>query len=495
MSIATEIIKSVNKPLIAIQVDISQSNIQWVNIGAGIWYVSSLNDYPFVDPSLLDGFTAQDFGNIGSVVVDGVSQVQVYSLPELTNNSGRWYYDYEDRALYVCLPNYDEPFIHTIHIGVIYGYSNHDFTPPDIEQFYEGRLLDLPNIGFSRDPLFYGKISFESGSIILNNEDGEFDVFAEDHYIYGNEVRIYFGFPDINFADFPRLFTGVIGNISIEENQVNIQISDKRKNMTKAITYSCSALNALEAIEEIIESAYGLSYTSDIYDTVNWEIYKALVDTVSIDYEDTSAISMIEEICSSVFGIFFVNAEGKFSFRIVNENDPAESDIEYFDVNKEFKIDYDSSEVISSIKVGYAKDWSTTGNAYSYLTDNSREAEIYAKYKTYNQKESLTLLDTATAASAFAVVLYDYAEDVKGKININTGMEFYERVVGDNVNVEISNKNRTMLGMYKAEILNKSYDLNNFLIDWTIRLIRPTWYLVDDEGNYIITDEGYYIVL
>ncbi|HUW45691.1 MAG TPA: hypothetical protein VMW50_07840, partial [Dehalococcoidia bacterium] len=55
--------KSVSSLRTLVQIDLGNINIQWVNAGAGIWYVNFTGLYPEVDDSLLDGFTAQLFGD------------------------------------------------------------------------------------------------------------------------------------------------------------------------------------------------------------------------------------------------------------------------------------------------------------------------------------------------------------------------------------------------------------------------------------------------
>jgi hypothetical protein len=40
-------------------------------------------------------------------------------------------------------------------------------------------LLSIPNISKKRDPLFWGKLLFDGGSVSLINNDSHFDMFAE----------------------------------------------------------------------------------------------------------------------------------------------------------------------------------------------------------------------------------------------------------------------------------------------------------------------------
>ena len=72
--------RSVNPLRVLLQLDISKINTQWINAGAGIWYVNFDATYPEVDSSLLDGFTAQSFGDIGSLIVDTTNYTKMSDL-------------------------------------------------------------------------------------------------------------------------------------------------------------------------------------------------------------------------------------------------------------------------------------------------------------------------------------------------------------------------------------------------------------------------------
>ena len=189
MSFATDVEKSTSKARILVELDIGQLNVEWVNNGAGIWAVDTDNVYAWVDTTLLEeGFSAQEFGPIGSVTVSGIKLTRATSLAAM-NIPNEFYYDTADNKLWVIFPDYDEPSLHTIFIGVIYGYSFNEFTPVGTTALYEGRLQSVPQISIARDPFFFGKIAFGGGSISLINQDGELDTFARDSDIRNERIH------------------------------------------------------------------------------------------------------------------------------------------------------------------------------------------------------------------------------------------------------------------------------------------------------------------
>jgi hypothetical protein len=106
------------------------------------------------------------------------------------------------RKLYVHLVNDEDPFSKSIILGISYGFSFDEFAPVGSSQFFEGRLLGSPVVSQARDPLFWGKMSYSIGGISVINTDGEYDTFAQDNDVYGNEARIKFGYKQLALADF-----------------------------------------------------------------------------------------------------------------------------------------------------------------------------------------------------------------------------------------------------------------------------------------------------
>jgi hypothetical protein len=468
---AESVARSNTDAVVLVELDIGQFNELWVNEGAGIWHVNFENSYPYIDSSLLDGFTAQSIVGVGSVLVDGVRQTKVETLAEVTTTDQSWYYNRDTDDLYVRLVNYDEPFIHDVSLGIIYGYSFDWFTPEGATQSYEGRLVSVPELSKSRDPLFFGRLQFGGGTVTLQNGDGELDTFGEDEDIYGNEARIYFGYKDLDIDEYVLLYTGYIDRVSIGEEQVTVDISDKRRQFTKPILYDyCNAQNALDAIVEIFTDFYDIPYTANQYDTTAWTTAQALAPTVTIDMQtEAPAIDIIEGICVSCFGLFDTTNEGKFTFKFIDTSVSAQSTIYASDILSRHTIGYDPTEVVSSVKVNYAKDWGT--DEYDTLTDDTYERAVYLKYKTYNERTFDTYLDTVTQAGSLATAIMTYVKDVHGTLEVRLPMSYYALEVGDIVDAEINRSVNEMLGTKKCEVVKVAYALNEGTMTVGLRIV------------------------
>ena len=307
--------------LVIAELDIGKLNIQWVNYGAGIWAFNTDGMYSWVDSSLLSGFTAFDYANIGSVYVDGLFITQVYTLAEVTTVDHCFFWDRANNTLYIKIHGYDEPFIHKVIVGVTYGYSYSDISPEDSEQVYEARLKNEITINAERDPMFFGRIAYVSGNVDLINADGNFDSFPDENDIYGQEVRFLFGYSNLSFDDFKLLSRMLVENVSLDEESFSLSLVDKRKHLSKKVNYTCEEKNALDAIVELLEESYGYTYTSLYYNTTVWNELRKYAPNITIAYDDeddkVEVIEIIEEICTSIFGIFISDEYNRFSFKYI----------------------------------------------------------------------------------------------------------------------------------------------------------------------------------
>lgn len=464
-TIADYVDKSVSDARILVEVDLSALNVQWINIGAGIWEVNFDNTYSFVDSSLLDPFSAQVFADVGSVIVDGEFLQKVNTLALVTETQQSFYYDLSSKTLYIRIINYDDPYTHDIRIGNVYGYSINEFTPVLAEKTYEGRLVEGPTITKSRDPLFFGKLSFNETSVSFRNADGSLDLMADSADVYGNEARVKFGYVDVPYTDYITLYTGYVNTIRVGEDNVSISFADKRRQLTKAINFSASAENALDCIKRILVDNYPIDYSETYFDTTAWNSATLIAPDITIAMETDQSMAIneiIEKICGSCFGFFEVLSDGRYSFHFIDTSATAETTIYAIDILNTIEVLYDPTEVLSSIRVNYAYVLDTTAEEdHSILLNTDYETDVYLKYKTYSEQEFDTWLPDATAAETLSDAIMAYISEVHGSVTVEVPMKYYELSIGETVNVELKRGTTIdMLGTKKAEVISISYNLD-----------------------------------
>ena len=484
--------RSVSQHRVLVEIDIGISNEQWVNNGAGIWAVDTNNAYSWVDASLLGGFTAQGFRPIGSVKADGIPLTKGTSLLDLADTPSAFYYDGPDAKLWVVMPSYDEPALHTVSIGQIYSYSRAAYTPIGGPVPVEGRMVNAPSPSESRDPLFFGRFRYPAISVQLQNGDGEFDTWGRDTDIYGNDARVLIGFEDLAYSKYRKVYTGFMQSVTVGEDTISIGISDKRKQLTKPlINYSTTNTNALTAIEEILAEAYSYTFDSTFYDLTAWGIAKALVGNITLNYQEPAAvIDIIEYITASVFGLFRVDADNLFSFKVVDTDDSITTLIQAADILGPHSISYDPTEVVSSVRIGYARDWTAAAGAqYTYYTDTDQETTVFNRYKTYNERTIDTALIDEAAAIAYGTRFLAYTTVARGVETITVPLENYALTLGDQVGVVTQRGAQSMLGERKAEVVSIEYALDTPVMRLGIRHGGLTDAVRKTEGGAIRNTE------
>jgi hypothetical protein len=213
-------------------------------------------------------------------------------------------------------------------------------------------------------------------------------------------------------------------------------------------------------------------FNSTYFNITAWNAAAASVETVSIDMQRPQpAINIIEDICTSIFGLLLVDPDGKYSFKIVDTAVSASTTIKATDIRSPHRIPYNPAEVISSARIGYAKDWITTGTAFTYYTDDSQEDAVFLKYKTYNEKTFDTYLDNLTAATAYASTVMAYHKDIHGRMEVEVPMAYYDITIGDIVDAEIERRTQTMIGTTKSEIISVRYVLDKPAIMLGLRFV------------------------
>lgn len=214
-----------------VEIDFGQAQTLWFNWTAGVWYVDFDAVYELIDFVYLVGVSAQPgISKVGSVTENGSALASQASVANCISTNSSFYYDIADRRLYIHLNGGAEPSTKTVMIGATTGISNRACNYNSM--YYEPRLRSAPAISKTKDPLFFGRISFDGGVIGIDNEDGGYDSIVSGA-IWGGAVRILQGFDTDAYASFLKMAAGVVENLTISQDMVEITMIDKRKNLSR----------------------------------------------------------------------------------------------------------------------------------------------------------------------------------------------------------------------------------------------------------------------
>ncbi|HUW31571.1 MAG TPA: hypothetical protein VM223_08150, partial [Planctomycetota bacterium] len=220
--------------IVLLELDIGREWDFWVNSALAVYKVNFDGTYPEIS-SFTGGYETLEITRIGSVKVDGMSLSPVASPADVNANDSSFHYDGATKTLYVHAPGGDRPSIRMVFIGEAVGVTNHASKRNQWAVYggfpYEARLTAVPNVARTKDPTFFGKIHFEGGRATVRNDDGAFDLFAEDQDLFGNAARILLGFDDLPYSEFRPIFSGFVDDVQVGPSEFSVQIQDKREQL------------------------------------------------------------------------------------------------------------------------------------------------------------------------------------------------------------------------------------------------------------------------
>lgn len=92
---------------------------------------------------------------------------------------------------------------------------------------YDERVASFPQFEARLSELFFGRSTFSTGALDLDNSDGALDSWLEDGWD-GRPVRLYLGSPSWPRAEFRPILTGAIADIeALDRNRLSLKLRDK----------------------------------------------------------------------------------------------------------------------------------------------------------------------------------------------------------------------------------------------------------------------------
>jgi hypothetical protein len=241
----------------------------WVNYSPGIFYTDFTGEYSDLASAWVEGAETLDVGSVGTMYItkDGAStRLTSFSSITALHAEPGFYWDEGDDYLYIRLPNYDPPGIYNITIGVSAYVAQRHWINEEGDSQYDGTLKSLPNIKRSIDPLFFGKISYDSATVVLDNTHGEYDDFSS-YDVFGQEIRLFFGDTEDNYSDLTQVWTGYIDDFVISESDIEINASDPRRKLETPIppnTYSTDDYANIDDRKENKPIALAYGYVKNV---------------------------------------------------------------------------------------------------------------------------------------------------------------------------------------------------------------------------------------
>jgi hypothetical protein len=207
-----------------------------------------------------DEYPRKDY-EISGISINQHLYAQVTSLTKLTDPQS-WCRSGD--AVYIYFEDSNPPFLYSpIQFSFIVGYSNNGvqnfFKGGVLWRQYKPLLLDVPTIAESTDVLVYSKMTFDSASITLNNERGDFDAASN---LFGNSFNILYGKKGMAYAEYKGMMQYYIANFSLSLGEIKLDLKDKRERITFQAPNAYYTKEAYKYITDknngkLMQNAYG----------------------------------------------------------------------------------------------------------------------------------------------------------------------------------------------------------------------------------------------
>ena len=190
--------------------------------------------------------------SIGGIVIDFISYLRVESKEDCVQYEMTWFL--EENVLYIHFKGHNPPYVlHSFKNGILYGFTDRE--PAKIGNLqYLPDLLQIPDIEESADILKYSRMKFLSGSVQINNSNGENDGILS---VFGNNLNVFLR----NGDAMDLIYQYYISKYSIDSKTATFTCKDRREKLS----FSCPNSNYSALDFPFIDSKYEGKIIQDAY--------------------------------------------------------------------------------------------------------------------------------------------------------------------------------------------------------------------------------------
>lgn len=228
--------------------------------------------------------------------------------------------------------------------------------------------------------------------------------------------------------------------------------------------------NALDVIKDLLLNYTPALFTTDFFNTTEWNVATALVDDISVFIEDSNIIDVIEEICNTVQGSFKIQSDGLYTFKLHNTAQGPQKTIQKEEFLQDIEVEYRSEEYVSSALVKYNQNWDT-GKFRQSLYKDEEQTQL-TKYNSTKRRTFETLLTTEDNANNLGRAIVLRNKDIIPVFTIVTKTRNMDLSVFNTVNVIMDRTEIIWYGEVKCEVIGINVDFDSFQTELILRYIH-----------------------
>lgn len=228
--------------------------------------------------------------------------------------------------------------------------------------------------------------------------------------------------------------------------------------------------NPLDIIEDLILIYNNILYSSDFYNTVDWDALRPTLPNIALYVHNSSMLkNIIGDIAHTILGTFIIEGDGRFNMKVVDLTKTAVGTIKAYEYTVAPVEVNPSAEYISSARVGYNQ--AHTNMNYSYAINTDDESTLVTKYRSYKQKDFNTLLVEADDAADYSDMCMILFGGIIPYFTIKTGIQNINIELEDIVNAELYVFDDGSHGIVKTEVISKSVNYTSNEITFILKYI------------------------
>lgn len=244
--------------------------------------------------------------------------------------------------------------------------------------------------------------------------------------------------------------------------------------------------NGLDVIRDLLETFGSLAWNNTNIDLGEWATATAQSKTVGIRIDKVlEIIKIIEDLCASLRGSFIPTNDGRYTFRFKNETKDAILNIPKTDLLANIGVDYPKGDFITSITLGYDRDWSS-GDFLTY-PNKTRESAIFERYDIYQPKELETYLSESSEVQELSEEFLDDGEEIKAIFEAVIKTQGIHAMIEDLVELQADRPQKTWYGWVLCHVIGVIRNFETNQITLTLRYIRD---LTQAELDALVLSAG-----
>lgn len=208
--------------------------------------------------------------------------------------------------------------------------------------------------------------------------------------------------------------------------------------------------NSQDIIEDIIDSYTDITFSSTYFDLTEWNA--ATSATIGLHVGEEKTVSdVISLIMKSNAANFVAKDSGLYTWKHFDAGATLQFTADKQEVSNLASSDQDYDNYLTSVQIGYSKDWA--GNSYSLKGKTDLAAGIYQKYGQYRQYELETLLTSSTDAETLAAWIMNYMKDSRQIIENELPVKYIETEIADIVELNGDRATKSWMGAVRCEVI------------------------------------------